>query len=109
MDIHAAEPLAPGLSSFVVENPIAKLKKCKLPGINLILAELIQVGAETLRSEVHKVTNCIWIKEELPQNWKKFIIIPDYGKGNKLDCSNYQGVSLLSISYRFYPLPFSQG
>jgi hypothetical protein len=77
--------------------------------MDLILAELILAVGETLWSEIHKLTNCIGIKEELPQNWKKSVIIPDFRKGNNLDCSNYQGISLLSIPYRFYPLPFSQG
>jgi hypothetical protein len=27
---------------------------------------------------IHKLINCIWINEELPQQWKKSIIIPVY-------------------------------
>jgi hypothetical protein len=104
MEIHA-----PGLSSFEAENAIAKLKNYKLPGIDLIPAEPFQAGGETLQSEIHKLTNCIWNREELPQHWKKSIIVPDYRKGNKLDCSNYRGISLISISYTFYPLCFCQG
>jgi hypothetical protein len=52
--IHTAEPLETGPSHPEVENPIAKLRKYKLPGSNQILAELIQSGGETLWSQNDK-------------------------------------------------------
>jgi hypothetical protein len=42
--VHAAEPLVPGPNYFEDEIAIAKLKKCKSPGRDQILAELIQEG-----------------------------------------------------------------
>jgi hypothetical protein len=44
--------------------------------------------------------NYTWNKEELPHQWKDSIIIPIYKKGDKTDCSNYRGISLLSTSYK---------
>jgi sorting nexin-29 len=76
------------------------LKSYKSPGIDQIPAELIQAGGNTLRSETHRLINCIWNKEELPGQWKKSIIVPIYKKGDKMDCSNYRGISLLSTSYK---------
>jgi hypothetical protein len=43
------------------------LKRYKLPGIDEITAELIQVGDNTSRSEIHKLINSILNKEKLPQ------------------------------------------
>jgi hypothetical protein len=40
----------------------------------------------------------IWNKEELPDQWKESIIVPVHKKGDKTDCSNYRGISLLSTS-----------
>jgi hypothetical protein len=40
----------------------------------------------------------IWNKEELPHQWKESIV-PIHKKGDKTDCSNYRGISLLSTSY----------
>jgi hypothetical protein len=42
----------------------------------------------------------IWNKEELPHQWKESIVVPIRKKGDKTDCSNYRGISLLSTSYK---------
>ena len=39
-------------------------------------------------------------QEEMPEQWKQLIIVPVYKKGNKTDCWNYRGMSLLSATYR---------
>jgi hypothetical protein len=48
------------------------------------------VGGNTLCSEIHKLTNSIWNREELPP-----IIVPIYKKDDKNDYSSYKGISLL--------------
>jgi hypothetical protein len=52
-----------------------------------------------LLSVIHKLINYIWNKEELPDQWKESIIVPIHEKGDKTDCNNYHGISLLSTSY----------
>jgi hypothetical protein len=42
----------------------------------------------------------IWNKEELLHQWKESIVLPIHKKGDKTDCSNYRGISLLSTSYK---------
>jgi hypothetical protein len=44
--------------------------------------------------------NSIWNKDGLPGHWNESIIVPIHKKGNKTDCNNYRGISLLSISYK---------
>jgi hypothetical protein len=65
IETHTAEPLVPGPSHRKVEIAIAKLKKYKSPGSE-ILAELIQAGGETSVFAIHRLINSIWYKEELP-------------------------------------------
>jgi hypothetical protein len=36
----------------------------------------------------------------LPVQWKESIILPIHKKGNKTDCNNYLGISLLSTLYK---------
>jgi hypothetical protein len=88
-EIHTAEPLVPEPSSSEVEIAVEKLKRYNSPGIDQIPAELIQAGGNTLHSEIHKLINFIWNKEELPEQWKESVIVPVYKKGDKTDCSNY--------------------
>jgi hypothetical protein len=100
MDIHTAEPLVPEPSLVEVEIAIGKLNSYKSPGTDQIPAKLIKAGGETLYSEIRRLICCIWNKEELPQQWKVSIIVPIYKKGDKTDCNNYQGISLLSTAHK---------
>jgi hypothetical protein len=100
IEIHTAEPLVPGPSHLEVEISIAKLKKHKSLGSDQILAELYQAGGKILVSVIHKLINSVWNKEELPDQWKESVIVPIHKMGDKTDCNNYHGVSLLSTSYK---------
>jgi hypothetical protein len=79
---------------------IEKLKRHKSPGIDQIRAELIKAGDRIIQSEIHKLIISIWNKEDLPEEWKESVIVPIYKKGDKTDCSNYRGTSLLSTTYK---------
>jgi hypothetical protein len=98
--MHTAEPFVPEPSASEVEVAVGKVKRCKSPGVDQIPAELIQAGGETWRSEIHKLIKLIWKKEELPDQRKESIMVPVHKKGDKTDCSNYRGISLLSTSYK---------
>jgi hypothetical protein len=58
-----------------------------------IPAELIQAGGETLA----------------PYQGKDSIIVPVHKKGDKADCNNYHGISLLSTHTTFYHISFFHG
>jgi hypothetical protein len=100
IEVRTAEPLVPGPSRLEIEIAIAKLKKYKSPGSDQIQAELIQARGEMLLSAIHKLINSVWNKEKLPDQWKESIIVPIHKKGDKTDCNNYRGISLLSTSYK---------
>jgi len=61
---------------------------------------LIKARDRTIHCEIHKLIISIWNKEELPEEWKESIIVPIYKKGDKTDCSNYRGISLLRTMYK---------
>jgi hypothetical protein len=109
MDIHTAEPLVPEPGLVEVEIAIGKLKSYKSPGTDQIPAELFKAGGEALYSEIHRLICCIWNKEELLQQWKESINLPIYKKGDKTDCNNYRGISLLLLPTKFYLTFFWSG
>jgi hypothetical protein len=98
--MHEIEPLVTEPSPFEVEITTEKLKRYKSSGSDQILAKPIQYGGNTLCSEIHQLINSIWNKKEFLQQWKESIIIPIYKKGDKIDFSNYRGISLLPTTYK---------
>jgi len=99
-EIHTAEPQVSEPSAPVVELAIDKLKSHKSPGIDQIQAELIKAGGRTICLEIRKLITSIWKEEKLPEEWKESIIIPIHKKGDKTDCNNYRGISLLPTTYK---------
>jgi len=69
-EIHTSDPLVPEPSTFDVETAMKKLKRHKSLGIHQIPADLIKAGGRTLRSEIQKLFNSVWKKEEMPEEWK---------------------------------------
>jgi hypothetical protein len=94
-EMHTAKPLIHEPSCFKVNIYIEKLKIYESPGTDQILAEMIQAGGNTLHSEIKKLTDPIWNKEELPEQWKESIIVSIYEKDDGTGCSNYIGISWL--------------
>jgi hypothetical protein len=60
----------------------------KSPDSDQIPAIPIQARGEILRSKIHKLTNSIWNKEELPGQRKESIILPVHKMGGKTGCTN---------------------
>ena len=101
-EIHTAEPLVPEPSASEFKLAINKLKSHKSPGTDQIPAELIKAGGRTICLEIRKLIISIWKKEKLPEEWKELIIVPIHKKGDKTDCNNYRGLSLLPTTYKIF-------
>ena len=73
-----------------------QLKVGKSPGIDGIPAEVYQHGGKMVLVKLQDLfTNC-WEKGTLPQDLRDAVLVSLYkNKGEKSDCSNYRGITLL--------------
>jgi hypothetical protein len=85
IELYTVESLVPEPSPLEVEITTAWLKRYKSPCSDQIPAELLQTGDEILQSEIHKLINSTWNQDELPDQWKMFIIIPVQKKKDKAE------------------------
>jgi hypothetical protein len=48
---------------------------------------------------IFKICQKTWEEEQMPEDWKKAVIIPIHKKSDKTECGNYRGISLLNSAY----------
>ena len=73
---------------------------------SLTARELWQDGVNTSRSYSnpwkHQLITNAWEVGSVPQAWKDASIVTIYKKGDRTDCWNYRGISLLSIAGKIF-------
>lgn len=78
---------------------IRSLKNNKSPGPDGIPSELIKEGGQPLYHRLHNLIQTIWNKEQIPAEWLTSDIVTIYKKkGDRSDCNNSRGISLLSTA-----------
>ena len=69
------------------------------PDIDNIPAELYKSGGGLLLNKIHGLIKRIWKEKKMPTDWTTNIIVPIYkNRGDKLQCKNCRGISLLPSS-----------
>ena len=77
---------------------IKGLKDGKAPGGHGIPAEVWKYGGANLSNRLHRWIIQVWEEGHVPQAWKDANIVTNYKKGDRTECGNYQGISLLSAA-----------
>ena len=62
-----------------------------------IMPEMLKAGGEVVIEWLVKLFNEVWRRGVAPRNWKSAIIVLIHKKGSRLECTNYRGISLLSV------------
>ena len=82
-----------------LQERVKALKNRKSPGIDGIPAEIFKFGGEEVIRQLYLAICTIWETETVPQAWKDSIIISIYkNKGDRAECGNSRGISLLSVA-----------
>jgi hypothetical protein len=82
---------------------VRKLKNGKSAGIDGITGEMIKNGGEIVIDWIWKLCNKAFVEGIVPKDWSRAVIVPLYkGKGDKGNCRNYRGISLLSVVGKIY-------
>ena len=96
-------PIASALGIEPTEEDIATAMKAmanaKAVGPDDFPAELLKLGLQqdrTILRELHRLTILIWRQGKVPQQCKYAVITVIHKKGEKTECGNYRGISLVS-------------
>ena len=100
------QPVANALGIEPTEEEIATAMKAmannaEAVGPGGLPAELLKLGLEqdrTILLEFHRLTTLIWREGKVPKQWKDAdaVITVLHKKGDKTECGNYRGISLVS-------------
>lgn len=85
-----------------IEIAIKKMKNGKAPGIDNLKAELYKFMGQAGLQALHIIINEAWKTNTVPQEWTRSVIIPLYKKGDRKDCKNYRGISLMCTACKIY-------
>ena len=73
------------------------------PGKDGIPAEVLKCCKETLITELHEILYLCWSEGEVPQDMRDAKVVTLYkNKGDRGDCTNYRGISLLSVDGKVF-------
>ena len=93
MSINKAAP-----SIDEVKEAVAKLRDGQATGICNIDAQLLIAGGEAMIRGLHAVLTVAWHSGTIPPDWKRGLgVLIWKGKGDRQDCNNYPGITLLSV------------
>ena len=80
------------------------MKPNKAAGPDEIIPEFIKNGGLTLKKKLFQLRVKIWKQEKTPYEWSECILCPIYKKGDRKQCNNYRGISLLNITYKIFAI-----
>ena len=81
-----------------ISKAIHQIKPAKAPGSGGIPTEVLKVAEPVHLNRILPLFQQIWKTEKLPKDFKDAPITTIYKKGERSDCNNYRGISLLAIA-----------
>jgi hypothetical protein len=100
--VNEDEFLERGFKPYEVQRAINKLKNGKACDRDLICGEALKYGGEGLQWILHYYCNLLWESEQIPQEWRRSIIVTLFKSGEKRDPAMYRPISLISVMSKVY-------
>ena len=95
-EYHITTSYMDSISEAEVRMAVKQLKNGKAAGTDSILPELFK-AADFILPYLTRVCNMVWQHEATTVDWKNGIIIPLPKNGDLTECSNWWGITLLSV------------
>ena len=90
------EPTEEEIGTAIQEKAKANAKAVGPDGLPVELLKLGLQQDQTILLELHRLITLIYREGKVPQQWKDTIITVLHKKGDKTECGNYRGKSLVS-------------
>ena len=104
--IEEAGPGDSGLGSPISVGEVAEVVKKLLggraPGVDEIRPEFLKVLDVVGSCWLTRLFNIAWTSGAVPLDWQTGVVVPLFKKGDRRVCSNYRGVTLLSLPGKVY-------
>ncbi|KAG1932899.1 hypothetical protein F2P79_020886 [Pimephales promelas] len=104
--IEEAEAEGSGVDSYItlaeVTEVVKKLLGGKAPGVDEIRPEYLKSLDVVGLSWLTRLCNIAWRSGTVPLGWQNWVVVPLFKKGDRRVCSNYRGITLLSLPGKVY-------
>ena len=81
---------------------LLKLLGGKAPGVDEVHPEFLKALDVVGLSWLTRLCNIAWTSETVPLDWQTGVMVPLFKKGDRRVCSNYRGITLLSLPAKVY-------
>ena len=90
------------ISCTEIEEAILETKGNRATGEDKISADMLKADPTMSAKCLVELFNKVWVEEEVPEAWKKGIIVKLPKKGDMKDCGNWRGINLLSVPGKIF-------
>ncbi|TWW66954.1 hypothetical protein D4764_20G0009860 [Takifugu flavidus] len=105
----SSEEVGPGdlemgshISGAEVAEIVKKLLGGKAPGVDEICLEFLKALDVVGLSWLTRLCNIVWTSGAVLLDWQTGVVVPLFKKGDRRVCSNYRGITLLSLPGKVY-------
>uniref|UniRef100_A0A671UNG7 Reverse transcriptase domain-containing protein n=2 Tax=Sparus aurata TaxID=8175 RepID=A0A671UNG7_SPAAU len=92
----------PSITQAEVTEVVRKLLSGKAPGVDEIRPEYLKSLDVVGLSWLTRLCSIAWQSGTVPLDWQTGVVVPLFKKGDRRVCSNYRGITLLSLPGKVY-------